>query len=376
FTHPSYFSQLKAGLEFDEQTGFYKFQNYSTLFVPTVEVATFYNDGKKSSRVHQVIHAPSLEVCEQISEVLSKRGNLSADGRPMFAKTSLAEMVELILGVSKDCFIYPAHAWTSWFGVFGSKTGFDSLKQAYEDQYKNIFAIETGLSSDPQMNARCSFLDNIALLSNSDAHSPHPWRLGRECNAFNLRDFSYKGLHKVLKENDKTQFLYTVEVDPAYGKYHFDGHRACSFSCSPEQSRKLNGICPVCKKELTIGVEYRVEELADRPKDAKSLASFKRVLPLHELISALIGSPLSSPKVRAIADNLMPAGATELSVLLDEPKDELLKRADAKVVNVILANREGRIKVKPGFDGEYGVLDLKEFKNKALDKMQKSLGEY
>jgi uncharacterized protein (TIGR00375 family) len=214
------------------------------------------------------------------------------------------------------------------------------------------------------MNWRLSKLDGVALMSNSDSHSPYPWRLGRECNAFEFADgeLSFKTLFKSVKEKDEKHFRFTVEVDPAYGKYHWDGHRACNFSSSPQETKKLRGICPVCRRPLTIGVENRVEELADRPFGVKPPGAipFRTVLPLHELLAAAYGASLASRRVSEVGARLIAECGSELSVLLDSAREKLARAADDKIVELVLANREGALRVKPGFDGEYGVLQLSE----------------
>ena len=261
------------------------------------------------------------------------------------------------------------NCWTPWFGIFGSESGYDSLKEAFQGHEKNIFAIETGMSSDPAMNWRLSQLDLVSLMSNSDSHSPHPWRLGRECNCFDFQlsegtganeRLSYQSLFKAVKKKDKNRFLFTIETDPSYGKYHFDGHRLCNFSSSPEESRKLKGVCPVCHRPLTIGVLNRVEELADRPEGflPQGVIPFKSLLPLHELLSASLGEGLYSKKVAALAEKTYSALGSELSVLLDAPRERLEAVAGEKLAQIILLNREGGLFVKPGFDGEYGVAQI------------------
>jgi uncharacterized protein (TIGR00375 family) len=365
FSHPAWFAELCEKLEPNGDSGLYRLKGapHSPLYMLTNEVATFYPDPKGARKVHHVIHAPSLEVVAQINDVYSKRSRLAADGRPMFAKTSSAEMVEMTMQVSKEIFIYPAHAWTPWFGALGSKGGYESLQECYGDQIKHIHALETGLSSDPLMNWRVSGLDKFSLLSNSDAHSNHPWRLGRECNAFGLtpKQATYQNVHEAIIERDPEVFLFTVEVNPAYGKYHWDGHRSCSYSCPPATSAKLHNRCPVCKRLLTIGVENRVEELSDRPQGFVTPNSFpfKTLLPLHELLSAVYSCPLASKKVEEEADRLLGGMPSELFVLLYATIDELNSKASsAQVVGAIMLNREGGVQVQPGFDGEYGVPQL------------------
>jgi uncharacterized protein (TIGR00375 family) len=257
--------------------------------------------------------------------------------------------------ISDDIEIIPAHIWTPWFSLFGSMSGYGKIEDAFKDQTKNIFALETGLSSDPSMNWRLSSLDRFALVSCSDSHSFWPWRIGREATMFDLKELTYKNLIKALRT--KEGLLGTIEVDPAYGKYHFDGHRNCKVCLSPKESLKLKKICPVCGKQLTIGVDHRVEELADRelgfkPEGAKD---FKRLIPLSEIISKLIGKAVATKAVWAEFYKLVKDGRSELDVLLNISFDDLKKLIDEKIAKAIIDNREGNIEVKPGYDGEYGI---------------------
>ncbi|MEM4254832.1 MAG: endonuclease Q family protein [Candidatus Norongarragalinales archaeon] len=378
FSHPLWFKELKQKLLPAEPEGLFVlkgFEDSGVHFVLTNEVSTIASTPQGVKKVHHLLHAPSLEVVEQINDVLAKKGNLTADGRPTFGNTLPAEIVEIAESASKDNFVIPCHAWTPWFSVFGSMSGFNSLEEAYEDKAESIFAIETGMSSDPAMNWRISALDGITLVSNSDAHSNHPWRLGRECNAFEFPSLpSFKQLRNAIET--RKNFAFTVEVNPSYGKYHFDGHRNCKFSCPPGETKKLKGVCPVCKRPLTIGVLNRVEELADRPEGytPADAVPFKTVLPLHELLSGVLKVQLTSKKVSLAAEKILSLGS-ELRVLLEAPRDELLKVADASVADVILLNRSGGIEVKPGFDGEYGVPLVSEKTASSL-LGQKKLGEY
>ncbi|MFH1056548.1 MAG: endonuclease Q family protein [Candidatus Micrarchaeota archaeon] len=381
FSHPLWFRELKQKLSPADSEGLFVlkgFEQSGVYFLLTNEVCSIISTPKGVKKVHHLLHCPSLEIVEQINDLLGKKGNLAADGRPTFGSTPPAEIVEIVESVDKkDSFVIPCHAWTPWFSVFGSMSGFDSLKEAYEDKAESIFAIETGMSSDPAMNWRISALDKITLVSNSDAHSNHPWRLGRECNVF---DFPLLPSFKQIRNSIETRknFAFTVEVNPSYGKYHFDGHRNCSFSCPPEETKKLKEICPVCRRHLTIGVLNRVEELADRPEGfiPKNAIPFKTVLPLHELLSAVSGSPLYSKKLDAAAARLLVLGS-ELSVLLEIEKEKLLEACgEEKIVEAIMINREGKIEVKPGFDGEYGVPSVGGGKKEEGDDRQKKLGEY
>jgi uncharacterized protein (TIGR00375 family) len=354
FTHPSWLSELKDKLEPIDGANLFKYQQ--TFFMLTGEFSTIYEEGGKTRKVHHMIHAPSFEIVEQINEKLSKYGNLKADARPIIL-ASAPQVVEELMEISKDIFIYPAHAWTPWFGALGSKSGFDSVEDCYKDQVKHISAIETGLSSDPAMNWRVSSLDKFALLSSSDAHSPNPWRLGREANAFELGKVTYDEIIGAIKKKDPKKFIFTIEVDPNYGKYHYDGHAKCGVSMKPSESKSLSGICPKCRKKMTIGVLARVEQLADRnegytPKDA---VPFKTLLPLYEVVSFALGvKQLYSKKVFEEQKKLVEKFGNELNVLLNADKDELMKVANEKVVDAITKIRNGTVRFQPGYDGEYG----------------------
>ena len=370
FSHPTWFGELGSKLEEVEgQSGIFRLKKppaggEGVLFTLTNEVATFFSMPGGVKKVHHIIHSPSLEIVAQLNEIFSKMGRLAADGRPMFARTSSAELVEKIMSVSKECLVYPAHCWTPHFGALGSISGYNSLQEAYGDQSKNVFALETGMSSDPAMNWRVSSLDNYTLISNSDSHSNHPWRLGRECNAFAFEKekVTYGKVYNAIRNTASGDFAFTVETFPEYGKYHVDGHRACNFSCPPSKTRELNGKCPKCGRRLTIGVEYRVEELADRSVGFQKPGGvpFKRLLPLHELISTAYSSNLYSKRVEEEANKLLSNFGEELGILLHVPADELKKVAHEKIVELILLNREGRLKIEPGYDGEYGKLVLPE----------------
>jgi uncharacterized protein (TIGR00375 family) len=259
-----------------------------------------------------------------------------------------------MMGISKKIEVIPAHIWTPWFGLLGSMSGYDSVKEAFKDQSKNIHALETGLSSDPLMNWRISSLDKYSLVSSSDSHSFWPWRIGREATLFDLKKLTYDNLINALRT--KKGLTGTIEVDPAYGKYHWDGHRKCNVCLSPKETNKLNKICPKCKKPVTVGVEYRVEELADRPEGfkPKNAKDFKRLMPLSEMISSSVGKGVATKTVWEVFNKLIDQFKSELNILLDVPEKEL-KTFDAKLAEMIIKNRNGKIKVKPGYDGEYGV---------------------
>ena len=269
-----------------------------------------------------------------------------------------------MMKISKDIEIIPAHAWTPWFGIFGSMSGFDSLKECFKDEFENVHAIETGMSSDPKMNWKIKELENKAIVSFSDAHSFWPFRLGREATIFKKCD-SYLEIIKQIRKND---FIETIETSPSYGKYHWDGHRNCDFSCEPEKTKELNRICPKCGKNLTIGVEYRVDSLSNSRSDHKIKKPYYTLLPLHEIISLFLEVNMNSKKVWNLYNSLIEKFENELNILLNISKEDFLKKeVNEKLIELILRNREGKINIIPGFDGEYGKAIIgKQEKQKIL----------
>jgi uncharacterized protein (TIGR00375 family) len=359
FTHPKWLAELREKLEPIPSTGLYSYKGMTWMLAG--EVSTVYEQEGKTRKVHHLIYSPELEVVAQINEVLSKVGNLSSDGRPVLKGIDSAELVELVTSVSSGVVVIPAHCWTPWFGVFGSRSGFDSLKECYQDQATKIFAIETGLSSDPQMNWRLSSLDKVGLVSNSDAHSPNPWRLGREANVFEFEKLSYRAVFDAIRLKDRSRFLQTIEVDPAYGKYHFTGHKKCGVSLPPREALRMGNKCPKCGKRLTVGVLQRVEELADRPEGftPNDVIPFRSLLPLYEVISFATGvNRLYAKAVLEQQDRLIRAFGSELAVLLDVSLEDLLRHSKQVVAQAIVAVRENRLKFTPGYDGVYGVPSL------------------
>jgi uncharacterized protein (TIGR00375 family) len=355
FTHPKWFDEIRSKLQPIDNTGLFSYSG--TTWMLSGEVSTVYEQAGRVRKIHHLLYAPDFEMVAQANEFLSKHGRLASDGRPVLKGLDSAALVEGLTSISPSMVVIPAHAWTPWFGVFGSKSGFDSIRECYRDQAGKIFAIETGLSSDPSMNWRLSSLDAFSLVSNSDAHSPNPWRLGREANAFDLPKPSYRAVFDAIKGRDPTRFLFTIEVDPSYGKYHFTGHKKCGISLPPKEARDLDNKCPKCGKKMTVGVLQRVEELADRPEGfiPKRAIPFKRLLPLYEVISFATGvNHLYAKSVLEMQDLLIRKFGTELGVLLDAPGAELASAVPAKVANAIIASREGRVDVVPGYDGVYG----------------------
>ena len=361
FTHPKWLKELQETLVQESDTGLYKVARNpesSVCFITATEVSTIFNFENEIKKIHHVILAPNIETAAQVNDRLSKYGDLTTDGRPTLNMTAPL-LVEEVMEASSENMIFPAHVWTPWFSIFGAFSGFDTVEECYQDMAKHIYALETGLSSDPPMNWRLSRLDRFALVSNSDSHSFWPWRIGREANVFDLEKLSYHEIIDSIRRKDKTRFKFTIETDPAYGKYHWTGHRNCHVALSPQEAIKLGNICPVCRKKLTKGVEQRVEELADRPAGfmPENAIGFKRLLPLSDIIATVLNtdSP-STQKVWSIYNVLIKNVGDEYTVLFDASADALSRFVDEKIAEAIVRVREGHVKVVPGYDGVYGRL--------------------
>ncbi len=361
FTYPAWRKALREELE-PLGNGFYvlKAGGNNVKFVIGTEISCIYKQGGKCRRIHLCLLAPSLEAAEKLSEELIKRGcNIKSDGRPIIGLSAKA-LAQLCWSIDPDFFVFPAHAWTPWFAIFGSKSGFDSIEECFEEETKNIFAIETGLSSDPAMNHLVSRLDNIALLSNSDAHSLN--NLGREANVFELakEEFSYAGIISAIKGNDRNKFTSTIEFFPEEGKYHIDGHVACNYSCLPETSLKNNNLCPKCGKLLILGVLNRVSALADRTDYDKNIfRPFNSLIPLQEIIADAYEVGKNSKKVMAEYLRLVEKHS-EFAILLDLPESELNNIASKDIADSIIKVRNGDVIIKPGYDGIYGKIRIKK----------------
>ncbi len=356
FTHPLWLKELKEKLK---PLGNGLFDYDDTLFMLTSEVNNVFSKGGKIKQIHNILFAPSFEVVEQINEQLAKKGDLHSDGRPSLDMPA-SELVEVMLGISKECAIVPAHAWTPWRSIFGSASGFNSVEECFGEQSKHIFALETGLSSDPKMNWMLSSLDKYTLVSNSDSHSPQ--KIGREANVFSMEHPSYSEILNAVRKKDKNKFKLTIEFFPEEGKYHYDGHRLHNVRFSPEESIKNNNICPVCKRKLTIGVMHRVMELADRkycytPPDA---IPFVHAIPLDELIANVRGKGVGTASVQEEYSSLISSFGTEFNALLTAEPDELRSRASEDIADAILRVREGKVKILPGYDGVYGEIELRD----------------
>lgn len=365
FTHPKWIGELQRILAYDPETGLYAQKTDAepnVYFMMTTEVCTIFAVNGERKKIHHVVLTPNLETALQVNDRLAKFGSLAVDGRPTLNMRA-SQLVEEVMEASCDNMVFPAHAWTPWFGLFGAFSGFDRLEECYQDMAKHIRALETGLSSDPPMNWRLSRLDGVTLVSNSDSHSFWPWRMGREANCFELRKPSYREIVDAIGAKDRNRFRFTIETDPAYGKYHYTGHRNCRVSLSPEEAAKLNNICPVCRRKLTKGVEQRVEELADRPEGFRpeNAIDYVRLLPLSEIITAVLGvdSPYSQ-RVWSVYNPLVERFGNEYKVLLDAAKDEMCKVVDPSIADAVIRVRSGSVTVVPGFDGVYGKLVLSE----------------
>lgn len=377
FTHPKWFEHMRECLV-EENDGIYRLKTEDlglqksfevrspkseVKFIIGTELSCIKKHKNKTRRVHNCVFAPDLEVAEKFNKKLETMGfNLRSDGRPILGLTS-KQLLEIMLETDERMVLIPAHAWTPWFGIFGSKGGYDSLEEAFDDLTPYIHAIETGLSSDPFMNWRCSWLDNITLVSNSDAHSTA--KLGREANVmqFNTeKDITYAEIMRVIQEGDKGKFLYTIEFYPEEGKYHWDGHRDCNFSCPPEETEKYKGICPKCKKPLVIGVENRVHELSDRSIEKaqllKNTIPYKSVVPLPEIIADVFECGVNTKRVRDEYENMVAKISSEFFILLKASLSEIEKASGKQIANAIDRVRKGKIYVKPGYDGEFGVVKV------------------
>ncbi|HMQ01448.1 MAG TPA: endonuclease Q family protein [Candidatus Doudnabacteria bacterium] len=396
FTHPAWLGELKENLE-EAKSGLYKVKNSDSeaLFMLTTELASIYKQGDKVRRVHNLVFAPNFAAVDKLIALLEKRGvNLKADGRPMMG-VHCDELVRICKEADARIELIPAHAWTPHFGVFGSLSGFDSLEEAFGEEAKHIFAIETGLSSDPKMNWKVGALDNITLISNSDAHSLR--KLGREANVFEIdkEKLSFSEIIRVIRERPPEEFLYTIEFFPEEGKYHLDGHADCKFSCEPSRTKELGGICPVCKKKLLRGVMARVDDLSllpplswGRPGGGEESSPFpspphqgeginripfKSIIPLEEIIADTLGVGPASKKVQAQYEAMV-AQLPEFEILLNANADELTKLGSATLAESILRVRDGRVHIAGGYDGVFGKIQIysSEEREKLLLKPKQS----
>lgn len=370
FTHPRWFQELKEKL-IPAEPGLFRLRpdlarsidelvpgpcRAPVRFLLGVEISSIYKKGSRVRKVHNLVYAPSFEVAAQINTCLDKIGNLRSDGRPILGLDS-KKLLSIVLDISEEAYLIPAHAWTPHFAVFGSESGFDSLDECFEDLTPHIFAIETGLSSDPPMNWRVSALDKITLISNSDAHSLE--KLAREANVLET-DLSYGGIFHAIKKGDPSRFLKTLEFFPEEGKYHVDGHRNCKTRLMPQETRRRKGLCPVCEKPVTVGVLHRVEKLADRPagKQPPGTVGFENIVPLKEVLGQVRRVGPGSVKVDRDYHYLLSLFGSELSILRELPLERLEAEGFSLLSLALQRMRGGEVQVQPGYDGEYGVISL------------------
>jgi uncharacterized protein (TIGR00375 family) len=390
FTFPLWFESIKNELEEIKGRGVYKFKKSDddrVKFVLTTEVALIYKKNDSDSkggasrcrRVHMVAHAPNLKAVQDLNEYLDGKYNIRSDGRPILGM-SIEEFMDVCFKINPKFLIYPAHIWTPWFAIFGSKSGFDSLEECFGKFKKDIFAYETGLSSDPEMNWRLSSLDNLTLLSNSDAHSLA--NLAREANVFELKEVSYDEIYEVIK-NKNTKYKkskngsyldYTIEFFPEEGMYHYDGHRDCKIRFSPAETVKNREICPICKKKVVVGVDYRVNELADRKPGfrPKNVPGFKKLVGLDKIISETLGiKSRNSKKVKEEYNKFINSLGNELDILVNAKIEDIEKISHPKIAEGIKRVRDGELIIEPGYDGKYGEVNIFSKQERKENKQQK-----
>ena len=396
FTHPGWLKELKSKLE-PAEPGFFKLRKAdqiksdddwylpkkqkgesSVRYILTCEISCIYSKRNKTKKVHMMVLAPSFSIVDKINAHLGWIGNLKADGRPILGLDA-KELLKIVLDVSSDCLVIPAHIWTPHFSVFGSESGFNSLEQCFDAYAKNIYAVETGLSSDPAMNWRIPELDNITLISNSDAHGPS--RIGREANVFEGRISGYRQIAEALKMGKSAPFslsnrlVETIEFFPEEGKYYLDGHGNCKVVLSPKESKRLKGKCPKCGKRMTLGVLNRVEELAERPEgfEPPKKIPFRRLASLEEIIAEAFGIGKASKKVENEYHDLINRFGSEFEILLETDIEKIGQAGNSQVAEAIKRVREGRLNIEPGYDGEYGKIRIFDDKEREILSSQKSL---
>ena len=372
FTHPEWMSYLKKMLK-PQGAGFFvlkdkpeatanpylkkfSFKKDNVYFVLSAEISLIFSKNSRVRKIHLLILVPEIEIAEKINYRLSTVGNLNSDGRPILgleAKTFL----KMMLDISPEVVVIPAHIWTPWFSLFGASSGFDHIEECFEELTPHVFALETGLSSDPPINWRLSALDRFTLVSNSDAHSPG--KIGREANVFNT-DLSFQSLIQAIKTGDRDKFLWTIEFFPEEGKYHYDGHRQCQVVCSPEESFKHENLCPVCGKKLTIGVLHRLEELADRPPgfQPENRIPYRHLIPLDETLAQALGKKPGARSVQALYFDLIAEFGSELEVLTEVPVEELRRIEPPTLSQAIESMRKGKVRTEAGYDGVYGRIKV------------------
>jgi uncharacterized protein (TIGR00375 family) len=367
FTHPKWFQELKDKLE-PISDNLFKIKNIfrkddipascraEVYFKLTAEISSIYSKKGRTRKIHNLIFVPDFSTALKINTVLSRIGNLSADGRPILGLDA-KNLLKIVLDASPDTMLVPAHAWTPHFSIFGSESGFDSLSECFEELTPHVYSIETGLSSDPPMNWRLSSLDRITLISNSDAHSPP--KLGREANIFDT-EISYRSMMNAIKK--KGGFIGTIEFFPEEGKYHYDGHRSCGVRLSPKETIRNNYICPVCRRKVTVGVMHRVEKLADRSDGFKPQGApvYHSLIPLAEIIAETLKLGINTKAVETEYLKLLSTLGNELRILMESSLSDIEKAGSANLSEAISKMRSGKVHISPGFDGEYGKTKIFE----------------
>ncbi|MBU2648059.1 endonuclease Q family protein [bacterium] len=369
FTHPHWFSHLQSSLD-SSDSGFHRLKQtllppeladyqpreIDVRFVLTAEISCIYKRHGSVRKVHHLLVVPDFDSARRISHRLSDIGNLSADGRPILGLDS-RNLLEIMLEEAPAGFLVPAHIWTPWFSLFGARSGFDTIEGCFGDLSREIFALETGLSADPEMIRRISALDRFTLISNSDAHSPQ--KLGREANLFQT-GFDFDSLKAALRFPERGGYGGTIEFFPEEGKYFLDGHRRCNCSLKPSTTAELKGICPICQKPVTAGVLSRINGLADRPRAmyTETDPGFQCLLPLAEILAELAGVKSITPRVRNGYREVINRFGSELALLKDVPLTEIARQYSEPLSEALRRLRSGKVIRQPGFDGQYGVIRL------------------
>ena len=401
WTHPLWFKEIKTQLE-EAGEGLYKLKNQFLLehgqehekfrFLLTTEVACIYSQGGKGRRVHNLLFSPSLLVSEQINKALMNRGaNLMSDGRPILGISS-RDLLEMMLEIDERCMLIPAHIWTPWFSVFGSKSGFDTIEECFGDLSSYIYGIETGLSSDPIMNWRVNELDTRSILSFSDSHSL--MKMGREATVFDIPkdndSVSFQDIREAIMrpatKKGKSRVAYTIEFYPEEGKYHYTGHRKCDVIYTPEDTKAKGTICPVCKQGLTVGVMEQVEALADTPgKDNVKMSPlgikwntdprgihppYVNLVQLIEIVAETVGTSTFAQKAVTLYETLCRELGSELTILLKTPIEDIARVGGERLAEGVRKVRGGDIAISPGFDGEYGIVKIWDENGGTTDSVQ------
>lgn len=353
FTHPVWFQELRKKMQ-PVEDGIYTYRGLK--FILTAEVCNIFPSHNAIKKIHNVIFLPGLDAVERLSFKLAAYGSLGADGRPILHLPA-DDLIGMVKDVAPNGFVVPAHIWTPHFSLFGSNSGFNRIEDCFPKRLSEVFALETGLSSDPAMNWRLSALDAYSLISNSDAHSPA--KIGREVNVFS-ESLNYREILDVLKTKDKKRFLYTVEYFPEEGKYHYDGHRFCKVSLPPEKSIANKNLCPSCGRKVTVGVLHRVCELADRPEGIvpENSVPFYRMVPLNQIIAFVLKKPVDGPVVKEKYQQMVRDLVSEFEILLSLSESDIEKKAGPEIAAAIISMRSGRVKVNPGYDGEFGKVEI------------------